>query len=112
MERRDEPRFPVQIAVQYSVVGTSAPKQPGNLRDISEGGSRINTAAPLTPGAFVKLEFDDAVFFGEIRYCCPWLSGYVSGLLIERVLLGSSDFSQHIAAKLPDIPRGTYVSVS
>lgn len=78
---------------------------------MSEGGSRLTTAIPLIAGTFVQLEFDDAILYGEVRYCCPWLSGYVSGLLIERVLLGESELSRLIGATLPDVPRAVQLPV-
>lgn len=111
MERRLEPRFPAQISVQYCAVGQTTAKQTGQLRDVSEGGGRLSTPVPLAVGTFVQLELDDAVLYGEVRYCCPWLGGYVSGVLIERVLLGQSELSRLVGIALSAVPRAVHSPV-
>lgn len=102
MERRKDLRFPVQFPVEFTILGgdEAMGRRAGLVRDISEGGVRIGTAGHVAPGSFVRMDLEDSVLFGEVKYCCPFVGGYLTGLYVEKVLLGASDLSRLLAAVL------------
>jgi hypothetical protein len=65
---------------------------------------RLIIGEHLTPGTLLRITLHDSTLFGEVRYCCPWLQGFVAGLLVERVLLGTSEPSRIVAALVEHIP--------
>ncbi len=101
MERRKHHRLPIHLDAEFHVLGREASRVPGRVLDVSESGLRLTTQTTLIPGMFLRIVLEDSVVFGEVRYCCPWVGGYVSGLLVEQVLLGTSELSKLIAAALP-----------
>ena len=103
MERRKDVRLPIHRDVDFHVLGREATRVPGRLRDVSENGLRLSTQLPLKAGMFLRIVLDDSVFFGEVRYCCPFMDGFVSGLLVEQMLLGTTELSKLIAAALPEL---------
>jgi hypothetical protein len=104
MEQRDDVRFPARIPVEFSVLGAESHPRAGTIRDISEGGVRLVTDTPLTVGTFLRVDVEDSLLFGEVKYCCRWMGVHVCGLYIERALFGKSDLSQLVRATLPDAP--------
>ena len=103
MERRKDVRSPIHLDVEFHVLGREGSRMPGHVRDVSESGLRLTTHAALERGMFLRIVIDDSVLFGEVRYCCPWMGGFVSGLLVEQMLLGTSQLSKMIAATLPHV---------
>ncbi len=100
MERREDVRFPAQIGVQFTILGGTPEHWLGWVRDISDGGLRLGTQEPLEPGSFIRIELDDTILFGEVRYSCPWMGGSVAGIRVEQVLAGDSDLSKLVAYHL------------
>lgn len=103
MERRKNFRLPIHLDAEFHVLGREASRVPGRVQDVSESGLRLTTLTALVPGMFLRIVLEDSVVFGEVRYCCPWVGGYVSGLLVEQMLLGTSELSKLIAASLPQM---------
>jgi hypothetical protein len=105
MERRDDVRFPARIQVEFLVLGGDSHPRPATIRDISEGGVRLVTDVHLQTGTFLRIDVDDSILYGEVRYCCRWMGAHVCGLYVERALFGKSDLSQLIRNTLPDEPQ-------
>ena len=76
-----------------------------HIRDVSHGGLRLSTEIALNLGAFLRIKVHDSVLFGEVKYSCPWMGGYVAGLLVEQVLLGTSELARLVSATWHDVPR-------
>lgn len=106
MERRDEVRFPVRAPIEFTILGREeSPQISAMVDNVSEGGIRLATSIALTPGLFLRLRLDDSTLFGEVRYCCPWVGGYLAGLYVERVLVGNSDLSRLMALTLNPVKK-------
>ena len=105
MERRYDTRIPIDLPVKYAILGSDYDRLAGHVRDVSEGGLRMTTDIVLNVGAFLRIQLEDCVLFGEVKYCCPWMGGYVSGCYVERVLLGDSEISRLISVTLQEVPR-------
>ena len=103
MERRKHHRLPIHLDAEFHVLGREASRVPGRVQDVSESGLRLTTHTALPLGTFLRIVLEDSVVFGEVRYCCPWLGGYMAGLRVEQVLLGTSELSKLIAAALPQM---------
>jgi hypothetical protein len=97
MDRRDVKRYPLEFPVEFVILGGDKVRHEGELRDVSEEGLRLTTNAALETGSFLKIEIEDSVFFGEVKYSNPWMDGCIAGLYIERVLMGKSDLSRLVA---------------
>ena len=105
MDRRVDIRVPTSVPVQFSLIGPKRVSSIGHIRDVSEGGLKLSSPVDLTPGNFVRIEVEDSILFGEVKYCCPWAGGFVAGLLIEQMLLGRSEMSHQVAAALREAPN-------
>lgn len=114
MERRDATRLPAQIPIEFVVLGEQPQRLNGRIRDISEGGLKLETEIALKPGAFIKIEFEDSAMYGELKYTCRWMNSFLSGVYIEQVLVGKSELSRLIALTLKDLtqkaPARSYAS--
>lgn len=70
------------------------------IRDISEGGVRLETAEELECGSFIVVEVEDSTLVGEVKYCRLEAAGYTIGVRVERVLMGESPVSHFIESLL------------
>ena len=107
MDQRHYPRLPVQLEVCYTILGNDSKIHTGYARDVSENGLRLVTETPLQPGAFLRIQIQDATLFGEIRHCTPSMDLHVSGVYIEEILVGPSELSRLISATLNQVPKLT-----
>lgn len=96
MDRRADKRFPVKFPVEFVVLGRESERHQGYVRDISQGGLRLTCTAVLRPGNFLRVEIEDTVLFGEVKYSHPWVGGSIAGIYVERVLLGTSELSRQV----------------
>jgi hypothetical protein len=105
MDRREVKRYPVQIPVEFVILGGDAIRYEGEIRDVSEEGLGISANVLLAAGSFLRIEIEDSIFFGEVRYANPSRDGYIAGLYIERVLMGKSDLSRLVALARQHAPQ-------
>lgn len=101
MERRQDPRIPAGLP--GTLEGLSGDPEPGTpvlIENISEGGIQFEAPERLDTGSFVVLRIHDARLIGEVVYSRPAEYGYLTGLLVERVLLGESELSRLIETML------------
>jgi hypothetical protein len=74
----------------------------GRVVDVSESGIRVRVPLQILPGAIVKLEVADCVFFGQTIHCCDYPGAYEIGIEIVRVLIGQSDLARLVNAVLAE----------
>lgn len=91
MEQREVKRLAIEFPVEFVVLGQESGRQPGIVRDISNEGMRLTTNTVIETGSFLRIEIEGVVFFGEVKYCHPWMGGSIAGLYIEQVLLSDSE---------------------
>jgi hypothetical protein len=105
MDRRDVKRFAVQYPVKFFILGGENVRYEGELRDVSVEGLRLASSVVLETGSFLRIEIEDSVFFGEVKYSHPWMNVSIAGLYIERVLMGKSDLSRLVALASQHAPQ-------
>ena len=54
--------------------------------EVSAHGMRVVLDRPIPVGAAIKLESDDTLMLGEVRYCAPEANGFIAGLRLDQVL--------------------------
>jgi hypothetical protein len=111
MEQRQNSRFPVHVEVRYTILGLEPKQLNGYACDVSERGLRLVTDVELKPGAFLRIEMEDAAMFAEVKYTTPWMDMHVSGVYVEEVLLGTSELSKLILATMSQVPKMTAAAV-
>ena len=99
MDLREHPRLGANlIPVQVTGLEDLPLRTSGRIINVSRKGLRLQTAEPISPGAFLRLDFDDATIFAETRYCRLEDDGYAVGLFVEEVLVGTSDLARLVAS--------------
>jgi hypothetical protein len=106
MERRDLERLPVEFPVEFIVLGhEGGSRRQGVIRNVSAEGLCLTTDTTLETGGFLRIEIEDAFFFGEVRYCNPCAGGSIAGLYIEQVLMGQSAWARLLALAQEHCPQ-------
>lgn len=106
MDRRYHRRIPADYEVRFSILGGDQAVYDGNLRDVSEGGVRIVVPVAVRPGWFIKLQIGDVQYYGEVRYCCPWMNRFVAGVTLEPSLVSEGDLASVVARALSEpVPK-------
>src|SRR5204862_3461510 len=93
LERRHAPRFPTHIQAHLTVLDGPVSTVATRIENISEGGLQLITDRSLQQRASVRLEVDDITLHGHVRYCYPWLDGYLVGVLVEGILIGRNELT-------------------
>jgi len=88
VDQRSAERHDLSGAALVSVVGTTGPVHPGQIRNLSKGGTQIWLQQPLPAFTLVRVEHDDSLLLGEVVYCRQEQSGWLLGLRIEHGLFG------------------------
>lgn len=102
MERRQESRFPAELAGTLTTFTEPVTRLEIYLEDVSEGGARLALSQALEPGAFARLEVLDTTLYCEVKYCNRRGASYVAGVLVERVLFGASHLAKLIERSLKE----------
>ncbi len=55
---------------------------------------RLSLDRPVPLGSAVKVEFEDALFLGEVCHCTPAETGFVIGLELQHSLVGLRDLAR------------------
>jgi len=86
-EKRRETRFSACKPVEVYLLDMQGLRLPGILKDISRNGLRIELSMPLKPGDRLEVVLENqAIIFGEVRYCRRMDACYYVGVLIGDVL--------------------------
>jgi hypothetical protein len=111
VERRNDPRYPADLAVWVTDLLKPGRSAPGTIRDISSNGVSIIGTLPLGAGDLVRLDVADSVLFGIVTYGNADASSWRIGVEVQRVLHGGSDLSQLLQRvlqeELPAVVQGS-----
>jgi signal transduction histidine kinase len=77
---RNERRFAVSQVAQVTVLGRPEAQYLARISDVSRNGMRLVVDQGVPSGAAVKVEWDDRILLGNIRYRARQGSGYTLGL--------------------------------
>lgn len=94
MDRRRFPRYPTNLEVTVIEFARPAASSSGIITDISEGGVRIQLEQYIAPGALIRLDLVDSMFWGHVVHARAEPGGYSMGIEVEKVLMGGSDISR------------------
>lgn len=88
MERRAEPRLPVDQSIKVTFLGPPGRQVDGVITDLSGLGMRVvlTQAAPLD--AAIRIDLDDTLLLGEVCYCAPLDGGFAVGIRFCHSLAG------------------------
>jgi len=98
---RREPRFGIRLPAIVTVLSTNASPTPpvpvsAQIRNASGHGLALEMSAPVSPGAALKIEMEDALLLGEAVYCRSEPGCYVVGLHLDQVLNGLAELSKRL----------------
>jgi hypothetical protein len=88
------------IPVQVTGLGTLHIQTPGRALDVSRNGLRLAVPEPIPIGSLLRIELEDSIVFGEVRYCQDHESWHAVGLFVEEVLVGESELSRLVVQRL------------
>ncbi|HPQ17311.1 MAG TPA: PilZ domain-containing protein, partial [Bryobacteraceae bacterium] len=69
MERRAGPRYEAGQSAQARLLDGGSDVFPVRIENVSGAGMRLLLDRPLALGALIKVEWDDVLLLGEVRYC-------------------------------------------
>ena len=96
MDQRAKPRFVADQSVAVTVLGGRSTPQTGRMKNASACGLAIETPGPISPGAAVKIEFEDSIVLGEAVYCRGGGEGYLIGVELDQVLCGLTELGKKL----------------
>jgi len=85
-DRRDGLRLQAHQTVQVTVLGQGADPVEGTLDNFSSGGMRLLLDLELPMDAALRVEWEDSMVLGDVRYCVPQGDRYAVGLEIQHTL--------------------------
>jgi len=93
MEKRFELRFQVHQAVQVTLLARDL-RLAGHIADISGRGMRLLLNAALPVGAAVRVDLDDSLLLGEVRYCIRNDDQFAIGLQLDQGIPSLSELDR------------------
>ncbi len=90
-EQRTQLRMEVDQPVRITLLDQPRRVQKGRLANLSGRGMRIVVGEAMPIDGAVKVDWDDTLVLGEVRYCVPESNQFVIGLELQHSLteLGS-----------------------
>jgi hypothetical protein len=86
VEKRREVRYRTFEEVEVCILDAESPRLHGILRDVSRSGLRMELSLPVKAGAHLEVVLhNQAIIFGEARYCRGSAHTYQVGVAIEDI---------------------------
>ena len=99
-DRRKETRYPCHDPAEVRVVREGRPSFPATILDISKSGLRIACSVQLTEGTRIEVIVpQQAVVFGEVRYCRAVSQEFHAGVQIEQAFYSMNLSLEHLDHK-------------
>jgi hypothetical protein len=103
MDLRSDPRLHATlIPVQVSGLDALRLEAPARILDVSPKGMRLGIAESIPVGSLLRIELEDSVIFGEVRYCEDRKTWFAVGLYVEQILMGTSPLSRLVSGLLDE----------
>ena len=87
MERRAEPRFPVDKPIKVTFLGQPDRQVDAAITDVSGLGMRLFLAEAAPLDAAIRIDLDDALLLGEVCHCAPHEGGFAVGIQLCHSLI-------------------------
>ena len=94
MERRSEPRFPSDLAVEVTVLSDPDTLHAGHVIDLSGRGLRIWLEVSLASGTAIKVATPDCLALAETSFCLQVGHGFLIGVRLDEILSGTPDLER------------------
>src|SRR3954447_3754070 len=102
MDQRREPRFVTDQAVVVTLLGEPEIRMDAQVKNSSGRGLGLITAAPVSPGAAIRIDIDDAFVLGEAIYCRRDCDGHFIGVELDQVLVGLTELGRILEGFSPE----------
>jgi hypothetical protein len=102
MEQRREPRFQADEPVVVTVLSEPEVRMEARVKNASGRGLGLLTAAPLSPGAAIRIDIDDSMVLAEAIYCRDDGDGYFVGVELDQVLVGLTELGRILEGFSPE----------
>lgn len=86
MERRQEPRIDISGSVKVTLLGSEDCEFSGELVSLSGGGAILQMDTELPASSAIRIDIDDALLLGEVRWCRRDGARFSVGLSVEHWL--------------------------
>jgi hypothetical protein len=103
MDRRLHERYPVDFQVRVTAIDSPDLSASGQAFDLTKSGISVYLPLRLTTGTAVRLNIEDTVLFGFVAHAEPERSFFRTGIEVLQVLVGESDPSRRLRAKLKEV---------
>lgn len=98
MDKRREPRFQTDQPVVVDVLSDPPARLAARVTNASGRGLGLLTAAPIPPGAAIRIELDDSIVLGESIYCRQEKESHYIGVELDQVLVGLTELGKRLEA--------------
>ncbi len=106
MEKRREPRIPVDHEVGVTLLGGEPLQLTGRISNISGRGIRLLLPQKIALGTALRVDWPDGLLLGEVCYCqAEEGGGFSAGLTLEHVLYNLHELAA-LARQLLNEPVG------
>jgi len=92
-DQGQDQRHQLNQSATVSVLGTAGKTLQGEIRTVSNGGTRIRLDRPLRCTSLVTIDYDDNCLLGEVVYCVKEQAGWLVGIRVEHALLGLANLA-------------------
>ncbi len=98
VERRSEPRFPVDLPVRVKCINpliSMGPARSARLIEVSRRGMRLRSIREFLPGALIQVFLGQSILLAEVRWCTREDLSFVMGArVVERLALTASPLAR------------------
>jgi hypothetical protein len=96
MEQRKQPRLEVNQTLTVTILGegSDSASRPAVVRNASGVGLGLEMAGPVSPGAALKIEFEDSLMLGEVVYTRPLEKSTMVGVRLRETLRGFAELAR------------------
>ncbi len=92
MERRKENRISFETNLTLRILGDGALDLHGQTLDVSAGGMRFLSPAPVAPSTAFRIDRPDGIILGEVCHCSPAPDNqFYLGLVFHQALANLRD---------------------
>ena len=105
MDQRREPRFTTDQPVVVQVLSDPPARMAARVTNTSGRGLGLLTAAPIPPGAAIRIELDDDLVLGESIYCHTEEGRYLVGVELDQVLVGLTELGKRLEGFMHPAPE-------
>jgi hypothetical protein len=106
MDRRGSTRIAASHAIPVRVFGMGdlLLDMAAHIVNVSPNGLRLSASQAIRTGSLLRIEFEDAAIFAEVRYCQRQKQGFAIGLFVEEILISTSELARLVASLVNDSP--------